>query len=204
MLFFVQKNDFLYAKNWIKKERMNIRRYSIVEDNTQSKSTQKSACSICLDIFKKKKNRFILEECHHVFHTKCIIKWFRSGKKSCPLCRKEPTEEEEPVNISASQVLDGINENLLRLSRHLLTTSNTPVFVQNLIQDSLEYQLTFPNIIKCIYLMISFTKIRTQLIILSAIFIVAILAITMVLCLIGTCFVIKTYVFILNTYLSLF
>ena len=176
------------------------RRYSILEAREDG---QKSGCSICLDLFKKKQNRFILEECNHAFHTRCIIQWFRSGKKSCPLCRKEPFDE-EPANISSSQLLDSINEILLRLSRHLLTTSNTPIILQNLLHGGVEYQLSFPNLMRCIYLMISFTKIRTQLVILSAIFIVAILAITMVLCLIGTCFVIKTYVFILNTYLSLF
>lgn len=28
-------------------------------------------------------------ECGHEFHANCIVSWFRSGQKSCPICRDE-------------------------------------------------------------------------------------------------------------------
>lgn len=28
-------------------------------------------------------------ECGHEFHVNCIVSWFRSGQKSCPICRDE-------------------------------------------------------------------------------------------------------------------
>ena len=29
---------------------------------------------------------YTLPECNHKYHSNCIITWFRTGKKSCPLC----------------------------------------------------------------------------------------------------------------------
>ena len=44
-------------------------------------------CSICqLDEVENNEPKYILPECKHSFHTSCIINWFRSGQKSCPLC----------------------------------------------------------------------------------------------------------------------
>ena len=41
-------------------------------------------CSICLEEIKE--DDFILEDCEHNFHVKCIMKWFRQGNKTCPIC----------------------------------------------------------------------------------------------------------------------
>lgn len=31
-------------------------------------------------------------ECNHVFHTKCIVDWFRRGNATCPTCRSVPPD----------------------------------------------------------------------------------------------------------------
>ena len=136
----------------------------------------------------KRKNRFILEECNHKFHVKCIMKWFRSGKKSCPMCRKEPEKKSSSETI---QELLG-----------LLNVSNTPMIIQNMILGQNEHQLTFLSILKCICVVISGSRLRNQLAILVSVLSVAIFAIIISLCLIGSCFIIKTYVFILNAYVA--
>lgn len=43
-------------------------------------------CAICLSsIHLNEKNSYELE-CKHVFHTDCIVKWFRNSNGNCPCC----------------------------------------------------------------------------------------------------------------------
>ena len=48
-----------------------------------------SACSICLESFKLKEGKRVLP-CAHVFHKKCVDRWFLNGRTDCPLCRVNP------------------------------------------------------------------------------------------------------------------
>ena len=41
-------------------------------------------CPICHESMNNE--LYILPECAHVFHTNCILHWFRSGQNTCPLC----------------------------------------------------------------------------------------------------------------------
>jgi len=41
-------------------------------------------CPICLDEIKEEDKKII--KCSHVYHEKCIEKWFKRSHK-CPLCR---------------------------------------------------------------------------------------------------------------------
>ena len=54
-------------------------------------------CSICLDNIDQSNENHELR-CGHIFHTKCIIRWFRetyvSGK--CPLCLDNPSRKSNP------------------------------------------------------------------------------------------------------------
>tara|TARA_B110000027_G_scaffold122614_1_gene137757 strand:+ start:1184 stop:1876 length:693 start_codon:yes stop_codon:yes gene_type:complete len=50
---------------------------------------EKEICSICFSNMSSEDSH-TLEECDHRFHTKCILKWFRSKQDTCPLCRKHP------------------------------------------------------------------------------------------------------------------
>jgi hypothetical protein len=45
-------------------------------------------CAICLNNYKTNEYKRELNKCNHIFHKKCIDKWFKnSDNKSCPLCR---------------------------------------------------------------------------------------------------------------------
>jgi len=47
-------------------------------------------CSICLEDISEGARVRSLNECSHIFHSKCIDKWFLE-KSCCPTCRKEYT-----------------------------------------------------------------------------------------------------------------
>jgi hypothetical protein len=42
-------------------------------------------CPICFENVEE--DEYILPECNHKYHTNCIMTWFRTGQKSCPMCR---------------------------------------------------------------------------------------------------------------------
>lgn len=43
-------------------------------------------CAICQENIQSSCHTL---ECGHKYHVDCIISWFRSGKKACPICRNE-------------------------------------------------------------------------------------------------------------------
>lgn len=44
-------------------------------------------CSICKENYDES-TKYTIPECNHVFHTECIVSWFRGSNRSdCPLCR---------------------------------------------------------------------------------------------------------------------
>ena len=43
-------------------------------------------CSICLENYTDNEN-IIQLKCTHIFHQECIMKWFQTNQKNCPLCR---------------------------------------------------------------------------------------------------------------------
>lgn len=51
-------------------------------------------CSICLDNIDNS-NEIHELRCGHIFHTKCIIRWFREGyvNGKCPLCLDNPSRK---------------------------------------------------------------------------------------------------------------
>jgi hypothetical protein len=52
----------------------------------QSESTCVSACSICLEDFHNGDVLRELPQCHHLFHTDCLIPWLTENHKRCPMC----------------------------------------------------------------------------------------------------------------------
>ena len=49
-------------------------------------------CCICRDTLADGASSPPLEECGHcAFHVRCIVRWFRSGNATCPLCRSDPS-----------------------------------------------------------------------------------------------------------------
>lgn len=47
------------------------------------------ACPICLANMDDKTKTYNLD-CNHVFHTDCIMKWFRTSDGNCPCCLDNP------------------------------------------------------------------------------------------------------------------
>jgi len=45
---------------------------------------EEDICAICHEDFSG--DLYTLPECSHIFHTNCIMTWFRMNKSSCPLC----------------------------------------------------------------------------------------------------------------------
>lgn len=70
---------FQIRRNKIK----NIGKYRKVKENDSILDTQ---CPICIDSFCCGEYQRTLE-CNHVFHKKCIDKWFKKDKNECPMCR---------------------------------------------------------------------------------------------------------------------
>lgn len=48
-----------------------------------------SECSICLESDVSSSNGGKIQCCKNTFHKNCIMKWVRTGKTSCPLCRRK-------------------------------------------------------------------------------------------------------------------
>ena len=54
-------------------------------------------CAICQESCSEYGQTYKLE-CGHEFHSHCIINWFRSGPKSCPICRDEQGNVSNDMN----------------------------------------------------------------------------------------------------------
>ena len=60
--------------------------YRIKENDSLIKNND--TCSICLENYKKGTYKRMLS-CNHIFHKKCVDKWFKNGSNgnTCPVCR---------------------------------------------------------------------------------------------------------------------
>ena len=57
-----------------------------------------STCMVCLEPIQENQDSYQLH-CQHIFHTKCIMDWFRSRSSSgnCPLCNDNPNSDNESL-----------------------------------------------------------------------------------------------------------
>lgn len=69
-------------------------------------------CSICLDTINSD-DKYTLE-CNHIYHTKCIVDWFRKSTGNCPLCNDNPINN-GTYNFYSSNLL--INERYKLIKR---------------------------------------------------------------------------------------
>jgi hypothetical protein len=70
----------IQRKNKIKQ----IGKYKKIKENDQLINDE---CSICIENFCCGEYQRTLV-CNHVFHKKCIDKWFKKDKNECPICRR--------------------------------------------------------------------------------------------------------------------
>jgi len=68
-----------------------------VSDGTCHMHTQHT-CTICLELTNKSDRKL---KCKHVFHNKCIIKWYEESIE-CPTCRME--QDDDPIVIFRKNV----------------------------------------------------------------------------------------------------
>ena len=68
-------------------------------------------CPICFENVED--DKYILPECKHTYHTNCIMTWFRTGNKSCPMCRNNGINS---GNSSSCISLTHINSELTQYS----------------------------------------------------------------------------------------
>ena len=62
-----------------------------IEDNDDN-----PICLICHDILDNGLDQvYELPECNHLYHTNCIVTWFRSGHSNCPYCGNRGLNEKK-------------------------------------------------------------------------------------------------------------
>ena len=80
----------IFPKSFKKKKNKHVYhlpKYKKIPDNFIDEE-----CSICCDNFKKSEFYRELPICKHIFHKKCIDKWFyKDAMMRCPLCRTSHT-----------------------------------------------------------------------------------------------------------------
>ena len=74
-------------------------------------------CAICHEDLSGEEILYHLPECTHIFHTNCIMHWFRAGHNTCPLCQNTGINNENDLTWGQSA---GALENYKKLRRKSL------------------------------------------------------------------------------------
>lgn len=117
-----------------------------------SDDDEKETCSICFSKMTSEDSH-TLEECDHRFHTKCILKWFRSKHDTCPLCREHPLVKLKPPDVfhRAKTLIqkekDGITSDLfVKEKMDVISESERMRLIYE--KDLLNHKETFKNVTK--------------------------------------------------------
>ena len=124
-------NSVLYPKNVIKQKRnihvSHLPTYQKITDDMlhegsiTKKRSHCSMCSVCQNNFIKGEYFRELPICEHIYHKKCIDKWFSKDLENmrCPMCRTSHTKEKlqehqkaKPFDISRGAMRQGEHLNL--------------------------------------------------------------------------------------------
>lgn len=62
-------------------------------------------CAVCLEEVKRSESKKL--KCKHIFHSKCIIKWFETSIE-CPQCRME--QDDDPIVVFRKNVEENMRE----------------------------------------------------------------------------------------------
>ena len=66
----------------------------------KSHSLDDATCTICIAEFEDTWTRNLRKlPCDHIFHSECIDTWLRTGKRTCPFCRKEVFGKHEAYHL---------------------------------------------------------------------------------------------------------
>lgn len=109
----VNINSVLYPKNVVKQKRnthvSHLPKYrkvtnDMLDVNCAPKHLSTDICSICRCQFKCGEYFRKLPICNHIYHKKCIDKWFIKDEQNmkCPVCRTSHTKEKvDEFNLTA-------------------------------------------------------------------------------------------------------
>ena len=73
------------------------------------------SCPICMEAILARVTGVTQTSCGHSFHFQCLVAWMSAGtRKTCPVCRAEPSEKERIV------LEDSVDEDALVASSLLM------------------------------------------------------------------------------------
>jgi hypothetical protein len=75
-------------------------------------------CPICMDAILARVTGETITSCGHSFHFQCLFSWMSAGtRKTCPVCRAEPSEKERIVLEDSVDEDTVVAHSLLMLSQ---------------------------------------------------------------------------------------
>lgn len=75
-------------------------------------------CPICMDAILARVTGETRTSCGHSFHFQCLVSWMSAGtRKTCPVCRTEPSEKERIVLEDSVDEDAVVAESLLMLGQ---------------------------------------------------------------------------------------
>ena len=84
-------------------------------------------CSVCLDCVKPRQRKELA--CGHVFHRKCVRRWFSRGRLTCPMCRAPCLTETDMATLS-DRLGQLLGENPapagIHFAMHIMALMNVP------------------------------------------------------------------------------
>ena len=81
---------FFYIKHT--KTKMNENK-TICMFNNKNADNVNDICAICHEKLNSEQT-FEIPECNHVFHSNCLLQWFRTGELRCPYCNSSCQSDE--------------------------------------------------------------------------------------------------------------
>ena len=104
-------------------------------------------CAICLSEMDDE-SKIHQIDCNHRFHTTCIVKWFRLGTASCPLCNSNPNQIDEfNTSIFSYGSRDYINERCKTI-RRLTRRKDCPQELKREFDKLKKYELEYKEFAK--------------------------------------------------------
>ena len=80
------------------------------EDDCYNGNGAELNCSVCRDVIDFGESFTRLPQCHHLFHTECILRWFKM-QSWCPICRTSLLEATDSAS-SNNKLIDSSSSNL--------------------------------------------------------------------------------------------
>ena len=91
-------------------------------------------CSICYDTLNNEP-QYTIPDCNHIFHTNCIVHWFRNGYRHCPLCNHLGLGSNKYCTSSNTLFGERIKDKKIKfnLIKDYVTKNNEPKWLMPLI-----------------------------------------------------------------------